>query len=58
MAMMVVPEIYMFIDSAKISEKEKVAARKEARTKMVAIMEDVIEIHKYNLENYSDFVKI
>ncbi|EFO93297.1 hypothetical protein CRE_20960 [Caenorhabditis remanei] len=58
MAMMVVPEIYMFIDSAKISEEEKVAARKEARTKMVAIMEDVIEIHKYNLENYSDFVKI
>ncbi|KAF1750513.1 hypothetical protein GCK72_017063 [Caenorhabditis remanei] len=58
MGMLLVPELYMFIDSVKILEEEKVAARKEARAKIVAIMEDVIEIHEQNLKNYEDFMRI
>ncbi|KAF1753557.1 hypothetical protein GCK72_020114 [Caenorhabditis remanei] len=58
MGLMLVPDIYMFIDSAKLSEEEKVEARKEARPNIVAIMEDVIEIHENNLVNYPEFMRI
>ncbi|UMM36557.1 hypothetical protein L5515_008666 [Caenorhabditis briggsae] len=58
MAMLLIPDIYSFIDNAKLSEEEKDGARKDVMRKMVAIMEDIIDIHDYNLEHYSDFLKI
>ncbi|CAO4380461.1 unnamed protein product [Caenorhabditis nigoni] len=58
MAMMLIPDSYSFIDNAKLSEEEKEVLRKDSMRKMVATMEDIIDIHDYNLEHYSDFLKI
>ncbi|KAF1753564.1 hypothetical protein GCK72_020121 [Caenorhabditis remanei] len=55
MALMFVPDIFTFIDNAKISEEEKVEARKKGMTKIIAIMEDILDIHEYNLKYFPDF---
>ncbi|CAO4380462.1 unnamed protein product [Caenorhabditis nigoni] len=58
MAMLLIPDIYSFIDSSKLSEEEKDGARKDVMRKIIAMMEDIIDIHDYNLEHYSEFLKI
>ncbi|CAL2045714.1 unnamed protein product [Caenorhabditis brenneri] len=58
MTMLLLPDMQTFVDKAKISEEEKTVVRKEVANKMTAMMEDVLNIHEYNLEHYSDFMKV
>ncbi|PIC28191.1 hypothetical protein B9Z55_020190 [Caenorhabditis nigoni] len=58
MAMLLIPDIYSIIDSAKLSEEEKEVVRKDVMRKIIDMMEDIIDIHDYNLEHYSDFLKV
>ncbi|KAF1752741.1 hypothetical protein GCK72_019296 [Caenorhabditis remanei] len=45
-AMMLLPDINSFIESSGVSEEEKDEARKESKKNMVAMMEDILDIHE------------
>ncbi|CAL2045715.1 unnamed protein product [Caenorhabditis brenneri] len=57
-AMLIVPGMMPFIENSQLPEKEKEEVKKEALLKITAIMEDVIDIHGYNVEKYPDFMKM
>uniref|UniRef100_A0A1I7U7Y3 CHK domain-containing protein n=1 Tax=Caenorhabditis tropicalis TaxID=1561998 RepID=A0A1I7U7Y3_9PELO len=59
MAMLLLPDMHSFIDNnTRVSEEMKVIVRKDTTKKMRAIMDDILEIHEYNLEHYPDFMRI
>ncbi|KAF1753166.1 hypothetical protein GCK72_019722 [Caenorhabditis remanei] len=56
-AMILVPLILPFLD-AQTSEKEKEKYHEENVAKLVALMEDVLIVHDYNLKKHPEFMKI
>ena len=55
--MILVPLILPFLD-AQTSEKEKEKYHEENVAKLVALMEDVLIVHDYNLKKHPEFMKI
>lgn len=59
MAIALLPLIITFLDNSKaIPDEEKANAREKTVLKLVAMMEDLIDVHDYNLRNYPDFLKL
>ncbi|CAO4380463.1 unnamed protein product [Caenorhabditis nigoni] len=57
MAILLLPDIDSFIDSAKVSEEEKEEAREVAYKKVVATMDDILDMHDYNMQRWPEFMK-
>ncbi|KAF1750725.1 hypothetical protein GCK72_017276 [Caenorhabditis remanei] len=58
MAMALLPLVISFLDNSQISNEEKSEAREKTVLKLVAMMEDLIDVHDYNMENFGEFLKI
>ncbi|CCD68596.3 CHK kinase-like domain-containing protein [Caenorhabditis elegans] len=58
MAMLLLPIVSSFLDNSPISEVEKSQARIKNQKNMIAMMEDLIEVHDYNMKNHPDFLKL
>lgn len=58
MAMLILPSLSSFLDSAQISKEEKAAAAEEVNLKEVAMIEDILDIHESNLKKFSSFMEI
>uniref|UniRef100_A0A1I7U7Y2 CHK domain-containing protein n=1 Tax=Caenorhabditis tropicalis TaxID=1561998 RepID=A0A1I7U7Y2_9PELO len=59
MAIALLPMAITFLEnSGTIPDEEKANVREKTLSKMVAMMEDLIEVHEYNLKNYPEFLRI
>ncbi|CAL2045716.1 unnamed protein product [Caenorhabditis brenneri] len=59
MAIALLPLVITFLDNSKaISDEEKVSAREKTVLKLVAMMEDLIDVHDYNLRTFPEFLQI
>ncbi|CCD68597.1 CHK domain-containing protein [Caenorhabditis elegans] len=57
MAMALLPLVSSLAENSQVSEVEKAQIRFKTETKLVAMMEDLIEVHEYNLKHFPEILK-
>uniref|UniRef100_A0A1I7V1T9 CHK domain-containing protein n=1 Tax=Caenorhabditis tropicalis TaxID=1561998 RepID=A0A1I7V1T9_9PELO len=56
-SIIILPSMMPFINSSEFPEEEKAELKKTALVQITALLEDILTIHKLNLEKYPEFMK-